>query len=191
MLGAFLRAATVPRILRVPATQLADRVCALDDLWGPPALALAASLNDLPESARIALLESVLLRSIAPSTATLDIPGMSTWILRCRGRLSIQCLAESAGVSRQHLTRIFRDTVGVGPKLYCRLARFHTALHHASQGSRVSWADVAAGVGYSDQSHMIAEFRRFSSLTPDALTRGRWFHPFIGLSGRAVPKSEP
>lgn len=38
---------------------------------------------------------------------------------------------------------------------------------------------MAAESGYSDQSHMIAEFRRFAGMTPEALLHGRWFHPFI------------
>jgi AraC-like DNA-binding protein len=37
----------------------------------------------------------------------------------------------------------------------------------------------AAELGYADQSHMIAEFRELSGLTPDALATQRWFHPFI------------
>jgi hypothetical protein len=32
-------------------------------------------------------------------------------------------------------------------------------------------------MGFADQSHMIAEFRRFSSLTPQALADGDWFYP--------------
>jgi AraC-like DNA-binding protein len=43
----------------------------------------------------------------------------------------------------------------------------------------VQWAEVAAELGYADQSHMIAEFRELSGLTPDALATQRWFHPFI------------
>ena len=34
-------------------------------------------------------------------------------------------------------------------------------------------------MGYADQSHMIAEFRQFSSLTPQELANRDWFHPFI------------
>jgi len=34
-------------------------------------------------------------------------------------------------------------------------------------------------MGYADQSHMIAEFREFSSLTPQRLAVERWFHPCI------------
>jgi hypothetical protein len=34
-------------------------------------------------------------------------------------------------------------------------------------------------MGYADQSHMIAEFRQFSGLTPQTLASRQWFHPFI------------
>src|SRR5262249_59183479 len=99
--------------------------------------------------------------------------------------------AGDAGVSRQHLTRAFRASVGVTPKLYCRLARFQSALAYASCGTQVDWAQAAAATGYADQSHMIAEFREFSSLTPQQLVAERWFHPFIERAkerqGRRLP----
>jgi AraC-like DNA-binding protein len=85
-------------------------------------------------------------------------------------------------VSRQHLTRVFRERVGVGPKLYCRLARFQAGLVYAGGGPAVDWAEAALDLGYADQSHMIAEFREFSSLTPQMLAARRWFHPFIERS---------
>ena len=93
--------------------------------------------------------------------------------------MSVRKLAEAAGVSRQHLSRVFREVIGVSPKRYCRLARFHAGLAYAGAGAGVQWAEVAADLGYADQSHMIAEFRELSSLTPDALATQRWFHPFI------------
>ncbi len=34
-------------------------------------------------------------------------------------------------------------------------------------------------MGYADQSHMIAELRQFSGLTPQALANRDWFHPCI------------
>jgi AraC-like DNA-binding protein len=53
----------------------------------------------------------------------------------------------------------------------------------ASQASSLiwtkPWAQAAAGMGYADQSHMIAEFRRFGGLTPHELASQDWFHPFI------------
>ena len=46
-------------------------------------------------------------------------------------------------------------------------------------GSGRPLTQVATELGYADQSHMIAEFRELSSLTPDTLASHRWFHPFI------------
>ena len=140
------------------------------------------SLNECNnEVARIRHLESALLRRMATArifTGTLDILAISSFVQQRRGRVTIRHLAEKCGVSRQHLTRIFHESVGVTPKLYCRLARFQTGLAFAGTGN-VNWAQAAIDLGYADQSHMIAEFRQFSSLTPEKLASGRWFHPFI------------
>jgi AraC-like DNA-binding protein len=183
MLGAYLRASAVTRLMRIPAADLTDRIIALEDLWGPSARALAANLIEMDEeTARLGRLESALLQLIARSrspTTSLDIAGLTTLICQSRGQRSVQHLAEAAGISRQHLTRIFHETVGISPKLYCRLARFHATLRHGLHGHDVSWAEVAIEMGYADQSHMIAEFRHFSSLTPEVLATGDWFHPFI------------
>jgi len=79
----------------------------------------------------------------------------------------------------------------VTPKLFARLARFQAGLAYAGCGANVDWAQAALELGYADQSHMISEFREFSSLTPQTLARQRWFHPFIerarAVSGRRTP----
>jgi AraC-like DNA-binding protein len=51
------------------------------------------------------------------------------------------------------------------------------------------WARVAGELGYADLSHMIAEFRELSSLTPERLATERWFHPFILKGQDARPTS--
>jgi len=43
--------------------------------------------------------------------------------------------------------------------------RFRRAITLA-RGGREGWADLAAELGYFDQSHMIAEFREFAGDTP-------------------------
>src|SRR5262249_36962172 len=99
---------------------------------------------------------------------------------------TVESLASSAGVSRQHLARLFREYVGISPKLYCRLARFQSGLAYAGLGKNVHWAETAIDLGYADQSHMIAEFREFSSLTPQQIATERWFHPFIERARKAI-----
>lgn len=183
--GAYFRPARVGAFTGVPAPELADRVTAAADLWGPSAADLEQRLAEAGNDARrVAVLESALLARLRPRAASLDLAGLADWIVRRSGSVRIEQLAHAAGVSRQHLTRVFREETGVSPKLYSRLARFRAALAHAGSGRQRDWAGVAARLGYADQSHLIAEVRRFSGLTPGDLTRQQRFHPFIEDSAK-------
>jgi len=180
--GAYLEPAQVSRVGRIPSCELTDRMLFIDELWGRSASELPERLAALSERARLDLLEQELQRqNVAPRErgSAVDVHRLAKYVVRCGGRISVDSLATAAGVSRQQLTRVFRERIGVSPKLYCRLARFQAALAHAQVGHVVDWARVAFEGGYADQSHMIAEFREFSSLTPHMLATERWFHPFI------------
>jgi AraC-like DNA-binding protein len=174
--GVYFQPARGSQFTGMPLCELTDQIVSLDDVWGATASRLPAELGEMDPLARIDRLESELVRRFRqrhlPWT-TVDVPGLAQWTLRLGGRVSVARMADAAGVSRQHLTRVFRESVGVSPKLYCRLARFQAALGY-------SGARVAAALGYADQSHMIAEFREFSSLTPQQIASARLFHPFIG-----------
>src|SRR5215467_13336367 len=181
MVGAYFRGGQIPSIAHLLAFEFTDKVVPLDDVWSASA-GLALELSELSEEQRIDRLETFLLRRMGRrrmTNALVDMPHLVSFALENRGHVGVETLANLAGVSRQHLARLFRECVGVSPKLYCRLARFQSALYYATVGSNVDWAQAALETGYADQSHMIAEFREFSSLTPHRLTTERWFHPFI------------
>jgi AraC-like DNA-binding protein len=182
MIGVFLEPGSTWACLGVPALELTDHVVNLEDVWGSPNAHLAEDLAELDEAARVDRLEATLLDRLrrAPTLrSSIDVSGLARWVRSEPTRMTVQRLAGAAGVSRRHLTRVFRDVLGVSPKRYCRLARFQAGLGFAGAGAGVKWARVAAELGYADQSHMIAEFRELSSLTPEALATERWFHPFI------------
>lgn len=182
MMGVYFEPGATSALLHIPAPEITDQVVTLEQLWGSCGARLAEALAELDEAQRISRLEAVLLdrmRHARPPQWRVDVAGLARWASVEPFSMTVQRLAGAAGVSRQHLTRVFRQVIGVSPKRYCRLARFQAGLIHAGAGPRVDWADVAAGLGYADQSHMIAEFRELSGLTPDALATGRWFHPFI------------
>jgi len=190
MVGVYFQPARALPFLGLPLRELTDRNLPLETLWASDGADLPAAMDAMSEAARIDRLESELVRRLGrgPTPITrIDVPGLAAWARWSRGRVSVDRLAESAGVSRQRLSRVFHELVGVSPKLYCRLARFHSALGFAAAGERVTWAGVAAALGYADQSHMIAEFREFSSLTPQQIVSARVFHPFIfnSVAGRS------
>jgi AraC-like DNA-binding protein len=184
-IGAYLRAGST--LAGVPLAEIEDLAIPLEAVWGAEARQLCEDLNTIPgESARLARLESALLQRMArPQRAGphLDLSAVAAWIDASAGQLTVQRVAEAAGLSRQHLARVFRAGIGLSPKVYCELARFQHTLGYL-RNNAVDWAQAAAFAGYADQSHMIVEFRRFSGMTPETLYRSRWFHPFIERSAR-------
>ena len=182
MIGAFFGPARVSPFLHVLMSSLVDKVVSIDDVWGASGGRLAGELRELDETARLDRLESVLLAQLAfgrSRSRSVDVEGLAATVLRRKGRVKVEALTRAAGVSRQHLAREFRNRIGIAPKLYCRLARFQSGLKYAGSRANVDWAQAAVDMGYADQSHLIAECRQFSGLTPQELANRDWFHPFI------------
>ena len=66
-------------------------------------------------------------------------------------------LAAELGWSRKRIVARFRDEIGLPPKAVARLLRFERARELAGT---MPWGELAFECGFSDQSHLIAEFRR-------------------------------
>jgi AraC-like DNA-binding protein len=157
-------------VLGLPASAIAGRIVALEDLWGDAATRrlcerLAAADHTV---AAAAVLESAIGDRLAVvhgrgphARLALDAADRLT-------RANVGEVADDLGVSERHLRRVFRDTVGVSPKAFAKLTRFHRALRAARDG-HASWATIAASAGYYDQAHLIAEFRAIAGVTPRAL----------------------
>jgi AraC-like DNA-binding protein len=157
-------------VLGIPASTIADRIVPLEELWGAPA---ARRLVDRLFSARdmidaAAVLEMAIADRFA---AARDRGDRAQLVLNAAERLSgasVSAVAADLGVSERHLRRVFREAVGVSPKAFTRLTRFHRALRAAREDGHANWADIAAAAGYYDQAHLIAEFRTIAGAPPRA-----------------------
>jgi AraC family transcriptional regulator len=77
-------------------------------------------------------------------------------------------LAELSGVaclSPCHFSRSFKDAMGLGPQRYTVRRRVERAKALLYRGDE-SLAAIAAAVGFADQSHFTAAFRRETGVTP-------------------------
>lgn len=80
--------------------------------------------------------------------------------------LTLDDLARAVSLSPWHFNRVFSRTVGLPPHAWrnqWRLAQAKTLLR-----SGESPADVAAGLGFADQSHLHRHFKRAFGVTPGA-----------------------
>jgi AraC family transcriptional regulator len=85
--------------------------------------------------------------------------------------LSLTVLADIACLSPYHFSRSFKQAAGVGPQRYViqrRLERAKTLIRRTNQP--LAW--VAQEVGFADQSHLTAIFRRETGVTPGQFRAG-------------------
>jgi AraC family transcriptional regulator len=82
-------------------------------------------------------------------------------------QISLADIAAAAGMSPFHLTRVFKKTMGMSPHQYLVEVRVHSARALVSAGGEhPSLAEVAAAVGFADQSHLTRQFKRILGTTP-------------------------
>jgi len=163
-------------LLGVPMHELAGRIVGLDELGaGAIVKDLADRLRDAPGwDARFDLLDRVFARRADGAGAA---SRMVAWavaaIERAGGALSMRELARELGYSDKHVTRLFRQHVGVGPKRYARLVRLERVLAAAAHRPHVTWAELALDHGYCDQAHLARDVRELTGLTPSELRADR------------------
>jgi AraC-like DNA-binding protein len=86
-------------------------------------------------------------------------------------RISLVSLAAEAGVTPFHLVREFTRAVGLSPHRYVTQTRIRRARTLLAAGMSPSF--VAASTGFTDQSHLTTQFRRYVGTTPAAYQRSR------------------
>jgi len=81
--------------------------------------------------------------------------------------LSLTDIANAVHLSRFHLARLFKQSLGVSPHQYLIRLRVNNAgwLLSAAPDER-SVAEVATAVGFADQSHLTRHFKRVNGITP-------------------------
>ncbi|MDN5916978.1 MAG: helix-turn-helix transcriptional regulator [Pseudonocardia sp.] len=166
----------VYRLLHRPMSGLTNLIPRLDELDDPALAALPARLADLPDwPSRFALVSDVLATRILDDRERAPDPEVAfAWarLARSGGTTGVAELAAETGWSRRYLLTRFRDQVGLAPKTAARVLRFQRA-SGLVMGGTGSLAEVAATCGYSDQPHLVREFRALAGVTPTAF-RAEW-----------------
>ena len=152
-----------------------NRSVSLDELWGASAISLRDRLRDLPTPAdRLRCLEQFLAdRYSAQLTRN---PLVDFALSRFKNRPSaatVREVAQSTGLSERRFSQIFREQVGLSPKVFTRVQRFQRTVAQLHAGVEIPWAEMALDCGYYDQSHFANEFRAFSGIDATTYSAGR------------------
>ena len=87
-----------------------------------------------------------------------------------RGNISAAEMASVACLGERQFLRVFRNYVGISPKQFVRLRRFHRTLQdmqlQASKGASIDLLATVMRHGYYDLSHAALEFQQMGCVSP-------------------------
>lgn len=154
--------------LGLPAGELADTHVDLETLWGRSAVELRERLcGATTPLERFRLLEEALLDHLfRPLEHHYAVPTALDAFGQMDVRATVRDVARHIGLSQRRFIQVFTEEVGLTPKLFSRVQRFHRALALVRHATAPDWAQLAVNCGYFDQSHLIRDFLMFSGFSP-------------------------
>jgi len=161
-------------LFRERADLFFERSVGLEEVWA--GTSLTDRLCEVPTPVeKLRTLEGFLNRRLHPGTRRSELVDHAMHLFRGKGFCVAEC-ARSVGVSERRLSQVFREQVGLSPKMWCRIGRFQTAVRTLHNGVDVPWPELALHCGYYDQSHFANDFRAFSGINPTtySLRSGTW-----------------
>lgn len=173
MLVVSLVPASARRVVGHPMHLFADQVVDADAVFGSSMTSLRERLmnaNSVIERFAVAERWLVQRANASPEPHPVLVDAAAS-IANAPTLQRVDALARRAGVSAKHLAHLFTENIGVSPKRYQRIHRFQQVVAMAEGPHAGDWARIAYECGFSDQSHLIAEFRTFSGLTPTEYAR--------------------
>jgi AraC-like DNA-binding protein len=174
-MGVHFRPGGAMPFTRVAPGELADSHVDVELLWGSGATELRERLfSASTRRKRFEILESALHTAMADRRGRASVQfGLQRLQ---QPQASVREIVASLGVSHRHFASLFREEVGMTPKLFFRVQRFQRAVALAQGPSITSWAALASECGYYDQAHLIQDFAAFAGSTPGEYLRQRSDH---------------
>jgi AraC-like DNA-binding protein len=163
--GAMLRPGACELLLGVPAAHLAGRPPPLHDLGGATAEAARARIAEAcSPDAQLDAFEAILLEQRLRLRAV--HPAVAAALHGFANGTSVTEVVRDTGLSHRRFIEVFRRSVGLTPKLYCRVQRFTRVLDRLCHERHLDAIELALAAGYSDQAHLNREFREFTGVSP-------------------------
>jgi AraC-like DNA-binding protein len=166
------------RLTGLAINTLSDGCVDAEAVWPAPFRALADHIENLDDPlAQIAAAESHVL-ALVGNCRRAARPGDRIARLLMQGtHHDLDTLARQHGLESRQLRHQFEVRMGVGPKLFGRIARFDRLVRAANRGGHTHWLGLALDAGYHDHQHLARDFRQFTLATPSEFLALEWRAP--------------
>ena len=87
-------------------------------------------------------------------------------ILQKKGKIKIKDILSSLYITERTLERNFKAQVGLSPKQFAKIIQFQFSLSQLTQSKFDKLVDIGYDSGFTDQSHFIRAFKKYTGQTP-------------------------
>lgn len=87
-------------------------------------------------------------------------------ILSSNGTITVKALRENLHMTERTLQRLFIEYVGISPKQFSKIIQFQSSLNQLSEEQYSKLTDIVYETGYTDQSHFIRNFKKYTGKKP-------------------------
>jgi AraC-like DNA-binding protein len=159
----------INQLLGIPAHEFQDIIVSFDTIFGKNGLILQEKLSEHNNRTRVELLNLFFINLISKKSQSnqVIIDSSLDFIISNKGHISVAQLVKHTGYTERHLERKFKECIGLNPKKFGNIIKLHhflKLLKHKSQDLNLT--TICYDAGFSDQSHLIREFRKHTGITP-------------------------
>lgn len=147
----------------IPMFAVCNEIVQLEDVWGCDGKLLHERLLEASTpAAKFHVFEEVLSEHLAPRFD----PAIQYGMAALRAGAPVSRVVSRLGLLPRTFERRFCAQVGINPKRFARVQRLQRVLRAVRLSSRLDWSALAAEHGYTDQAHLIHDFRDLADITP-------------------------
>lgn len=125
---------------------------------------------------RMAVAQRYLLSHMHPERQKSLLMDAVAGILMRRGNVEISRLAGEIHTSTRQLERVCKETMGISPKLLASLVRYQYLWNDILLTPGFQVQDAVYRYGYTDQAHLLREFKRFHTMSISQAKRHAFQH---------------
>ena len=169
-------------LLRIDLQQLAGKVLTAEAYGDEGLLQLDSIFKQVAKAKEIAQLIDAFFLGHLPHQEDVNYARLRKVIAACdkaKGNISAAQMANVACLGERQFLRVFKTYVGIPPKQFIRLRRFHRTIQQMYEESRkcsrrskvksqknIDLMSIALSHGYYDLSHMALEFQQMGCVSP-------------------------
>jgi AraC-like DNA-binding protein len=101
--------------------------------------------------------------------------------------VSIEAVCREYNVSRKHLNYLFKEYLGISPKMLSSLNRFQKMLQAIGRSGRDKLTNIAYELDFFDQAHFNNNFKKFTGLKPNEYARNLELTPSLKIVPHFLP----